>query len=78
VAESHCVEGLELGLCEGGGRLNWGPPAEPDIEQLVALAPQLVRLVEVNVVRPLEMRAILRDLFNLEMIEKGEPELTES
>jgi len=52
-------------------RLNWGPPAEPDIEQLVALAPQLVKLVELNVVKPLEMRAILRDLFNLEMIEKG-------
>ena len=58
-------------------RLNWGPPAEPDIEQLVALAPQLVRLVELKVVRPLEMRAILRDLFNLEMIEKGEPEPVE-
>jgi len=58
-------------------RLNWGPPAEPDIEQLVALAPQLVKLVELKVVRPLEMRAILRDLFNLEMIEKGEPEPVE-
>jgi len=59
-------------------RLNWGPPAEPDIEQLVALAPQLVKLVELKVVKPLEMRAILRDLFNLEMIEKGETELVES
>jgi len=58
-------------------RLNWGPPAEPDIEQLVALAPQLVKLVELKVVRPLEMRAILRDLFNLEMIAKGEPEPVE-
>jgi hypothetical protein len=58
-------------------RLNWGPPAEPDIEQVVALAPQLVKLVELKVVKPLEMRAILRDLFNLEMIAKGESEPVE-
>ena len=58
-------------------RLNWGPPGAPDMDQLATLMPNFVRLVELGVVQPTQMREILRTIFNLKMIEepkKGSPE----
>ena len=59
-------------------RLNWGPPGQPDMEQLATLFPDLVRLTEIDVIKHPEMREILRTVFNLKMIEKEEAETTES
>ena len=59
-------------------RLNWGPPGQPDMEQLATLFPDLVRLTELGTIKPPEMREILRTVFNLKMIEKAEPKTTES
>jgi len=64
-AQAHC-------------RLNWGPPGQPDMEQLATLFPDLVRLTEMSVIKHPEMREILRTVFNLKMIEKEESETTES
>jgi len=51
-------------------RLNWGPPGAPDMEQLATLMPHFVRLVELAVITPPQMREILRTVFNLKMIEE--------
>jgi len=56
-------------------RLNWGPLGAPDMEQLASLMPHLVRMIELEVIKPPQLRDILRTVFNLKMIE--EPELTE-
>jgi hypothetical protein len=59
-------------------RLNWGPPGQPDMEQLATLFPDLVRLTEMGTIKFPEMREILRTVFNLKMIEKEETETVES
>jgi len=56
-------------------RLNWGPPGAPDLEQLATIMPHFVRMTEQGVVKPPQMREILRTVFNLKTIE--EPELTQ-
>src|SRR3990170_5646654 len=55
-------------------RLNWGPPGAPDMDQLATLMPNFVRLVELGVVQPPQMREILRTVFNLKMIEEPKAE----
>jgi len=41
-------------------RLNGGPPGAPDMEQLATLMPHFVRMTELGVIKPPQLREILR------------------
>jgi hypothetical protein len=58
-------------------RLNWGPPGAPDMEQLAALLPEVVKLRQLGDITGPQMREILRTVFNLKMIEEPEQIETE-